>query len=92
MRITLFALILAGIFFILSCSSGNPVSVDPGPQIRPDHTSAMVLSENHLWGYYDCTVDPEKLTVTSVPNRNMFFTSNVGNLLKKVRAGGDWIT
>ncbi len=69
---------------MVSCSSGNSTPVVPGPSL-PDQTQTVQGvngSQTHLWGYYDCTIDPEAETIEINPNRDVMFTLNILSFLE----------
>jgi len=74
----LYAALLVLAFAALSCSSGGVSPVTP--TTTPELSGATIQagqSQTHLWGYYDCYIDLETMTVEAVENRSTAFAANV---------------
>jgi hypothetical protein len=56
---------------------GTPVLPSETAYLSGAAHQAAEHTGTHLWGYYDIYLDPEKLTIDAVPNRNAMFTANV---------------
>ena len=84
---TLIALILFLLAALLwGCSDGRESPLAPGVSqetfAAPRHQTAT-----HLWGYYDVSVDVEKMEAVPILNRSAMFTANCVNFLNSVAPG-----
>jgi len=76
--ILLFAMVLVVSLVAIGCSGGGQDPVAPTTDLGV--SGAQTISEQpqtHLWGYYDCHIDLETMTVEAVENRSTAFAANV---------------
>ena len=85
-RIPLQAIIIAlSTLMLLGCSSRQTDVVMPDPVGGGNGLlqSDVEGSQIHLWGYYDCYIEPETTEISVIPDRQLMYTSNVVDFLNQ---------
>jgi len=78
-----FPLIIAVTAILAISCSGSPLVPDTSPgSLTSQNITGIAAPSNHLWGYWDVTIDPVSGTVDVVPLRGAEFKANVTMFLQ----------